>query len=141
MCENRILKVLEWTEHLKALGANTILFGPLFESVSHGYDTADYYQLDKRLGTNEDFKVVCKKLHEEGFKVVLDGVFNHVGRDFFAFKDLQEKQHQSKYKDWFCNVNFGGSSPYGDPFSYEGWEGHYNLVKLNLWNQEVKDNL
>lgn len=141
VCENRILKVLEWTEHLKALGANTILFGPLFESVSHGYDTADYYQLDKRLGTNEDFKVVCKKLHEEGFKVVLDGVFNHVGRDFFAFKDLQEKQHQSKYKDWFCNVNFGGSSPYGDPFSYEGWEGHYNLVKLNLWNQEVKDYL
>lgn len=140
-CTNRIKKVLDWIEHLKTLGVNTILFGPLFESTSHGYDTADYNCVDKRLGNNEDFKAVCKKLHEAGFRIVLDGVFNHVGRDFFAFKDLQDKREVSRYKDWFCNVNFGGSSPYGDAFSYEGWEGHYNLVKLNLWNQEVRDYL
>ena len=138
---NRIKKVLEWEEHLKTLGMNTILFSPLFESISHGYDTTDYYQLDKRLGTNEDFKAVCKKLHEDGFHILLDGVFNHVGREFFAFKDLLMKKQESRYKDWFCNVNFGGSTPYGDPFSYEAWEGHYNLVKLNVWNQEVRDYL
>ena len=138
---NRIKKVLEWEEHLKTLGMNTILFSPLFESISHGYDTTDYYQLDKRLGTNEDFKAVCKKLHEDGFRILLDGVFNHVGREFFAFKDLLMNKQESRYKDWFCNVDFGGSTPYGDPFSYEAWEGHYNLVKLNVWNQEVRDYL
>lgn len=141
ICTHKIKKVLDWIEHLQVLGVNTILFGPLFESTSHGYDTSDYYKLDKRLGMNEDFKGVCKKLHEAGFRILLDGVFNHVGRDFFAFKDLQEKREASKYKDWFCNVNFRGSSPYGDSFSYEAWEGHYNLVKLNLWNQEVRDYL
>ena len=138
---NRIKKVLEWEGHLKTLGVNTILFSPLFEAVSHGYDTTDYYKLDKRLGTNEDFKAVCKKLHDDGFHIILDGVFNHVGREFFAFKDLIVNKQQSRYKDWFCNVNFGGSTPYGDPFSYEAWEGHYNLVKLNVWNQEVRDYL
>ena len=138
---NRIKKVLEWEEHLKTLGMNTILFSPLFESISHGYDTTDYYQLDKRLGTNEDFKAVCKKLHEDGFRILLDGAFNHVGREFFAFKDLLMNKQESRYKDWFCNVDFGGSTPYGDPFSYEAWEGHYNLVKLNVWNQEVRDYL
>ena len=141
VCVNRIKKVIEWIEHFKDLGVNTILFSPLFESTSHGYDTADYEKLDKRLGTNDDFKEVCQKLHEAGFRILLDGVFNHVGRDFFAFKDLQEKRESSPYKDWFCHVNFGGSSPYGDAFSYEAWEGHYNLVKLNLWNQEVRNYL
>lgn len=138
---NNIKKVLEWIEHFKALGINTILFAPLFESTSHGYDTVDYYVLDRRLGSNEDFKEVCLKLHEEGFRILLDGVFNHVGRDFFAFKDLKDKKEKSKYRDWFCNVNFGGTSPYGDPFTYEAWEGYFNLVKLNLWNQEVKEYL
>lgn len=141
LVQNRIGKVLEWTPHLKNLGVNTLLFSPLFEASSHGYDTADYYKLDKRLGTNEDFKAVCDKLHESGFKIILDGVFNHVGRDFWAFKDLLQHKQESRYKDWFCNVNFGGSTPYGDPFSYDAWEGHYNLVKLNVWNQEVRDYL
>jgi len=141
LVKNRIKKVLDWIEHFKTLGVNTILFSPIFESTSHGYDTADYRKLDKRLGTNEDFIVVCKELHKEGFRIILDGVFNHVGRDFFAFKDLQDKKRDSKYKDWFVGVNFSGSSPYQDPFSYEAWEGHYNLVKLNLWNQEVRDYL
>lgn len=141
VCENKIAKLLCWIEHLKTLGVNTILFGPLFESVSHGYDTTDYYKVDQRIGTNKDFKEVCEKLHEEGFKVVLDGVMNHVGRDFFAFKDLQKNREQSRYKDWFINVNFSGNSPYDDGFYYEGWEGHFNLVKLNVWNQEVRDYL
>ena len=137
----RIKKVIEWIPHLKELGINAIYFGPLFESTEHGYDTADYAVIDKRLGANEDFKEVCEKLHENNIKVVVDGVFNHVGRDFWAFKDVIENRQNSKYCSWFQNLNFGGSSPMGDPFWYEGWEGHYNLVKLNLNNPELKKHL
>lgn len=137
----RIKKVIEWIPHLKKIGVNAIYFGPLFESTEHGYDTADYNKLDRRLGTNEDFKKVCEELHKNGIKVVVDGVFNHVGRDFWAFKDVQANKQGSRYCGWFENLNFGGQSPMGDPFWYEGWEGHYNLVKLNLKNQEVVDYL
>ena len=137
----RIKKVIEWIPHLKKIGVNAIYFGPLFESTEHGYDTADYNKLDRRLGTNEDFKKVCEELHKNGIKVVVDGVFNHVGRDFWAFKDVQANKQSSRYCGWFENLNFGGQSPMGDPFWYEGWEGHYNLVKLNLKNQEVVDYL
>lgn len=137
----RILKVLDWIPHLKKLNMNAVYFGPLFESFEHGYDTTDYYTVDKRLGTNADFKRVCDELHKNGIRVILDGVFNHVGRDHFAFKDLQQNGQGSRYKDWFAGVNFGGRSPYGDNFSYEGWNGHFNLVKLNLYNNEVVEHL
>ena len=139
--KGRILKVLEWIPHLKELNMNAVYFGPVFESFEHGYDTTDYYTIDKRLGTNEEFGQVCEELHKNGIRVILDGVFNHVGRDHFAFKDLQQNGQGSRYKDWFAGVNFGGRSPYGDNFSYEGWNGHYNLVKLNLWNGEVVDHI
>jgi len=135
--KGRILKVLEWIPHLKKMNFNAVYFGPVFESFEHGYDTTDYRKIDKRLGTNEEFKTVCDELHKNGIRVILDGVFNHVGRDFFAFKDLQEKGQGSQYRDWFAGVNFGGRSPYSDSFSYEGWNGHYNLVKLNLYNGDV----
>jgi len=134
---NRVKKIEEWIPHLKETGVNAIYFGPVCESSSHGYDTADYYCIDRRLGSNEDFKEVSKKLHEAGIRIVLDGVFNHVGRDFWAFKDVQANGCHSKYVGWFQNLNFGGNSPYGDGFWYEGWEGYYNLVKLNLKNPEV----
>ncbi len=135
--ENRISRVIEWIPHLKNLGVNAIYFGPVFESSRHGYDTMDYYQIDRRLGSHLDFKEVCNQLHAAGIKIVLDGVFNHVGRDFWAFKDLQAKREQSLYKDWFVNINFDGNSPYNDGFYYEGWEGHFDLVKLNLTHPEV----
>lgn len=136
--QERLLKVVDWIPHFKALGINAIYFGPLFESYSHGYDTSDYLKIDQRLGSNETFKKVCKALHEVGIYVVVDGVFNHVGREFFAFEDLKKNREASIYKDWFVGINFAQNSPYNDGFSYEGWEGHYNLVKLNLKNPEVK---
>ena len=139
--KGRILKVIEWIPHLKSLNMNAIYFGPIFESFEHGYDTTDYYTIDKRLGTNEEFGKVCEELHKNGIRVILDGVFNHVGRDHFAFKDLQQNGQNSRYKDWFAGVNFGGRSPYGDNFSYDGWNGCYNLVKLNLYNNEVVEHL
>ncbi len=139
--KGRILKVIEWIPHLKSLNMNAVYFGPVFESFEHGYDTTDYYTIDKRLGTNEEFGKVCEELHKNGIRVILDGVFNHVGRDHFAFKDLQQNGQNSRYKDWFSGVNFGGRSPYGDNFSYDGWNGCYNLVKLNLYNNEVVEHL
>lgn len=133
---HRILKVNDWIPHIQKLGANAIYFSPVFEADTHGYNTRDYRQIDVRLGTNEDFKEVCNNLHNAGIRVILDGVFNHVGRGFFAFRDVLEKRWDSPYKDWFY-LNFDGDSNYNDGLWYEGWEGNYDLVKLNLRNEEV----
>ena len=135
-----IKKVEDWIPHMKKLGVNALYLGPVFESHEHGYDTSDYRLLDHRLGTNDDFKRVCDSLHAADIRIVLDGVFNHVGRDFWAFRDVQEKKWDSPYKDWFY-INFDGDSGYHDGFWYEGWEGHYELVKLNLQNPAVVDYL
>ena len=137
---SRILKLKDWSSYLESLGISSILLNPIFESDNHGYDTRDYKKIDCRLGTNEDFAEVCKDLHAHNVKIVLDGVFNHVGRGFWAFKDVQEKKWDSPYKDWFC-INFDGNSCYNDGFWYEGWEGHFELVKLNLANPAVVDYL
>lgn len=139
--QNRIAKIIEWLPHLLKLHINAVYLGPVFESSEHGYDTADYYTLDRRLGTNADFKKVCETLHAHGIRIVLDGVFNHVGRSFWAFEDVRKNGRASQYCGWFHNLNFGGGSPMGDPFWYEGWQGHFNLVKLNLQNPEVVDHL
>jgi len=139
--ENRLTKIEEWIPHLKEMSINAIYFAPIFESSYHGYDTKDYYKIDKRLGTNNDFKELCKILHDNDIKVVLDGVFNHVGREFWAFKDVQANGRNSKYCNWFANLNFNSRSPMGDEFTYQSWNGCYDLVKLNLKNQEVLDHL
>ena len=133
----RIRKVIDWIPHIQSLGANAIYFSPVFESDTHGYNTRDYTKIDCRLGSNEDFKEVCKALHEAGIKVVLDGVFNHVGRGFCAFQDVRANRENSRYKDWFARIAFDGNSNYNDGLWYEGWEGNYDLVKLNLRNEEV----
>ena len=125
---------------LVILGIGSIILNPIFESDNHGYDTRDFRKIDCRLGTNEDFKEVCEKLHDNNVKIMLDGVFNHVGRGFWAFKDVQEKKWDSPYKDWF-HISFDGNSAYNDGFWYEGWEGHFELVKLNLQNPAVVDYL
>lgn len=135
--QHRILKVMDWIPHMKRLGINAIYFSPVFESDTHGYNTRDYRKIDVRLGTNEDFKQVCSALHQEGIRVVLDGVFNHVGRGFEPFKDVCRNREASRYVGWFHRIDFGGNSPYNDGLWYEGWEGNYDLVKLNLQNEEV----
>ena len=135
-CESRILKVIDWIPHIEKLGANAIYFSPVFESDTHGYNTRDYTKIDCRLGTNEDFKKVCDELHKAGIKVVLDGVFNHVGRGFWAFQDVLKNRWDSPYRDWF-HISFDGNSNYNDGLWYEGWEGNFDLVKLNLRNEEV----
>ena len=133
----RLNKILPWISHIKNIGCNAIYIGPLFESVGHGYETTDYKKLDSRLGTNETLKNFVAECHKQGVKVIFDGVFNHTGRDFFAFKDLKENRENSRYKDWYCNVNFWGNNSYNDGFGYENWGGYDLLVKLNQKNPEV----
>ena len=136
----RIRKLMDWTDYLKSLGISAVLLNPIFESDNHGYDTRNFLKIDCRLGTNKDFSDVCSHLHQHGIRIVLDGVFNHVGRGFWAFQDVKEKKWGSPYKDWFY-LNFDGDSAYQDGFWYEGWEGHFELVKLNLQNPAVVDYL
>ena len=134
--QSRIRKVNDWIPHIQKLGANAVYFSPVFESDTHGYNTRDYVKIDVRLGTNEDFKEVCANLHAAGIRVVLDGVFNHVGRGFWAFQDVIHNRENSPYRDWF-HISFAGNSNYNDGLWYEGWEGNYDLVKLNLRNEDV----
>ncbi|MEG1407898.1 MAG: alpha-amylase family glycosyl hydrolase, partial [Ruthenibacterium sp.] len=132
----RILKILEWIPQITKIGANAVYFSPVFDADSHGYDTRDYTKIDCRLGSNADFAKVCTALHDAGIKVVLDGVFNHVGRGFWAFQDVLRNRENSPYKDWF-QIDLNGNSNYNDGLWYEGWEGHYELVKLNVRNDAV----
>lgn len=131
-------KLNEWAAHAASLGCTAIYIGPLFESGSHGYDTVDYRLVDRRLGTNAEFRDFVDNCHARGQKVIVDGVFNHVGRGFFAFQDLLQHREQARYRDWFCDVNFWGNNEYNDGLSYGNWGGYNLLVKLNQRNPEVQ---
>lgn len=133
---HRLPKLEAWTDHLKKLNVDMVLFNPLFESVSHGYDTIDYRKVDSRLGDNEDLKHLIDTFHEKGIKVLFDGVFNHVGRNFAPFQDVLKNREASPYKDWF-QIDFWGNNSYNDGLRYANWEGYDALVKLNLRNPEV----
>lgn len=139
--QSRLEKIQEWIPHMQEIGINALYLGPLFESNTHGYDTTDYYHLDRRLGTDETLIKLIRDLHANGIRVILDGVFNHVGRNFWAFRDVLQYGQISRYCDWFEGLHFSGRSPLGDPFTYETWQGHHELVKLNLNNQETQQHL
>ncbi len=136
---HRLNEILPWISHIKEIGCNAIYIGPLFESVGHGYETTDYKKLDSRLGTNGDLTNFVSECHNQGIRVILDGVFNHTGRDFFAFQDIKHNRENSPYKDWYCNVNFYGNNSFNDGFSYENWGGYDLLAKLNQHNPAVKN--
>ena len=131
-----IAEIEKWIPHIKGMGFNTVLLAPVLKSRTHGYDVTDYFEIDKRMGTNEGFKTLVDRFHDNGIRVVLDSVFNHCGRDFFAFQALLHGDR--KFADWFCGVDFSRQSPLGDPFTYNTWDGHYSLPKFNLKNEETK---
>ena len=135
---HRLPKLKPWIKHIADMGFNGIYIGPLFESVGHGYETTDYYRLDSRLGTNEDLKEFVSDCHKAGIRVMLDGVFNHTGRDFFAFKDIKEHREGSKYLGWYSGVNLYGNNSFNDGFSYQNWGGFDLLARLNQKNPEVQ---
>lgn len=138
---HRFDSLKKWLPHIQALGCDAIYIGPLFESTTHGYDTRDYCLVDRRLGDNADFKNFVAQAHELGLRIVVDGVFNHTGREFFAFRDIQQYREHSRYCGWYKGINFGWNTPYNDGFGYEAWRNCFELVNLNLQNRDVKDYL
>jgi glycosidase len=138
---NGLYSLKDHIPRLLSLGINALYIGPLFESTSHGYDTVDYYHVDRRLGNNESLKELARTFHDNGIAVVLDAVFNHSGRDFFAFKDIQARKNNSQYAPWYLNVDFSRNNAHNDGFSYEGWAGHTSLAKFNLDCRAVRDHL
>lgn len=138
---HRFEQLMKWLPHIESLGCTAIYIGPLFESTSHGYDTRDYKLVDRRLGDNGDFREFVKDAHARGIKVVVDGVFNHTGREFFAFQDIQKNRENSPYCSWYKGINFGWNNPYNDGFGYEAWRNCYELVNLNLWEPKVREYL
>jgi glycosidase len=137
--EHKLTEIEKWIPHIKGMGFNAVLLSPVFKSRTHGYDVSDYYIIDNRLGTNDEFKSLVRKFHENGIRIILDGVFNHCGRDFFAFQEL--RQNNRDYADWFSGVDFNRQSPMGDPFDYNTWGGYHELPKFNLKNNSVKNYL
>ena len=121
---HRILQLVQngWIEHLQKLGVSCVMLNPVFESEAHGYDTINYSMVDVRLGTNEDLRAVVDAFHAAGIKVLLDAVFNHVGRSFWAFEDVRQNREDSDYADWFC-INWDANNEYDDGFGYENWAG------------------
>ncbi|MCL2881079.1 MAG: alpha-amylase family glycosyl hydrolase, partial [Treponema sp.] len=139
LLEHKFAEIEKWIPHIKGMGFNGILFSPLLKSRSHGYDVTDYFEIDNRLGTNDEFRSLVKTFHENGIRVILDSVFNHCGRDFFAFRAL--RQNDRSYANWFSGVDFGKQNPLGDPFSYDTWNGFYELPKFNLQNSDTRNYL
>ena len=139
--EDRIQQLYSWLDHLQWLGVNTLFLGPILQSSTHGYDLVDYFQVDRRLGDNQSFKAFAQEVHRRGMRLILDAVFNHSGRDFFAFRDLQQNGQNSQNLDWFEGVRFDQNSPMGDSFDYQTWDGHYALPKFNLANRATRDYL
>ncbi len=138
---NRIKKIEKWIPHMKSLGVNALYLGPVFESGTHGYDTHHFTLIDSRLGTIDDFKQVCKALKKANISLIIDGVFNHVGRGFFAVQDVLKNRESSPYCSWISGLHFGQNNSYGDGLHYDCWAGHESLVKLNLKNPDVKVHL
>jgi len=134
----RLPALLPWLDHLAGLGATALQLGPVFESASHGYDTLDLRRVDRRLGGNRDLAGLVAAAHACGIRVILDGVFHHVGRGHAAFQDVLEKGRASRFAAWF-HLDFSRPGPRGEPFSYADWRGHDDLVKLNTENPETRD--
>jgi cyclomaltodextrinase / maltogenic alpha-amylase / neopullulanase len=133
---HRLGRLHPWLDHLLALGANGLALGPIFASSTHGYDTIDHFRVDPRLGDDEDFAALVSAAGERGVRILLDGVFNHVGRGHWAFQDVLRNGASSPYADWFRLRWTGGPEP-----EYDDFEGHHDLVALNHDNPAVADHV
>ncbi|MDD6448144.1 MAG: alpha-amylase family glycosyl hydrolase, partial [Lachnospiraceae bacterium] len=134
---HRLKALDDWILHIKKLNVDCIYLGPCFQSGSHGYDTTDYKTVDSRLGDTDDLKHFVEEAHRNKIRVIFDGVFNHTGRDFFAFRDIKEKREKSAYCGFYRDLNFSGDNSFHDGFSYNSWHGVDLLPQLNQTNPEV----
>jgi cyclomaltodextrinase / maltogenic alpha-amylase / neopullulanase len=133
---HRLGRIEAWLDYLVDLGGNGLLLGPVFASQIHGYDTVDHFRIDPRLGTDEDFDNLVAQCQARGVRLLLDGVFNHVGREFGAFQDVLAHGRSSAYAPWF-RLDFDAGGP--DGFGYADFEGHHELVALNHAEPAVED--
>ena len=133
---SRLRKLEPWLDYLLELGANGLALGPVFDSETHGYDTVDHLRVDRRLGTDEDLAWLVDRCRSRGIRVLLDGVFSHVGRGFGPFRDVLENGRDSRYAGWF-RIHWDRPGPDGAPFDYDDFEGHHHLVALDHTNPEV----
>jgi len=132
--------IIQKFDYLLDLGINALYLNPIFQSTStHRYNTTDYYQIDSKLGDLRDFKALLNVAHNNGVRVILDGVFNHTGRGFFAFNDLIENQENSLYRDWYHVKRYPvqAYSP-GEADDFQAWWGYKSLPKLNTTNPLVR---
>ena len=132
---HRLPSLENWLDYLIELGASGLALGPMFASSSHGYDTIDYYRIDPRIGDTEDFERLVEAAHERGIRVLLDGVFNHVGRQFPMFQQALREGEGSPAAEWF-HLFWKGEDR--EP-EYEHFEGHRDLVTLNHGSSQVVD--
>ena len=131
--------IIDHLDYIRDLGIDVIYLTPIFKSDScHKYDTIDYYQIDPSFGTAEDLRELVQKAHQYGMKVVLDAVFNHTGRDFFAFKDILENKEKSKYLDWYFIDKFPLDNESGQAPNFKCFGYYSGMPKLNLKNPEVE---
>jgi cyclomaltodextrinase len=134
--EHRLPRLAGWVDHLRRLDVGCVLLNPVWESSMHGYDPRDLLTVDRRLGDMDDPRELVRTYHEAGIRVILDTVLNHVGRDFWAFRDVREHCQDSPYAGWFC-IDWNGDSTFDDGFGYECWEGVGELVGLNHSNFDL----
>ncbi|WP_062525957.1 alpha-amylase family protein [Demequina rhizosphaerae] len=140
---HRLPHVVDWLDHVLELGASGLLLGPVFESEHHGYDTVDHLMIDRRLGTDEDFDALIAAAHERGIRVMLDGVFNHVGRSHPAFAAVLAQGPAATTADWFrlrWPDGLDGWEPGIEP-DYDDFEGHHALVALDHRSPAVADHV
>ena len=131
--------IIDHLDHIQDLGIDVIYMTPSFKSDScHKYDTIDYYEIDPSFGTKEDLKELVQKAHDRGMKVVMDAVFNHTGKEFFAFKDILEKGEKSKYLDWYYIDELPLKGKWGEIPNFLCFGYYGGMPKLNLKNPEVE---
>ncbi len=135
--------ICENLDYISGLGANCIYLNPIFAAGQyHKYDTIDYLHIDPCLGTDADFRQLVEECHARGMRIILDGVFNHCGAQFFAFRDVLEKQRESRYADWFYRLQFPVTYPEaGERPNYECFCYERLMPKLDTSNDEVRDYL
>ncbi|WP_104116132.1 alpha-amylase family glycosyl hydrolase [Arthrobacter sp. B1805] len=135
---HRLLDLVPWLDYAVGLGASGIALGPVFASETHGYDTTDYFRIDSRLGTSEDFDTLVSEAHQRGLRVLLDGVFNHTGRSFGPFREVLEQGPAAASASWFSLEWPAGAVPGVEP-GYRDFEGHHHLVALDHTEPAVAD--
>ena len=127
---HRLRGLIDWLDYARELGASGLALGPIFASETHGYDTVDHFRIDARLGDEGDFDALIAAAHDRGLRVLLDGVFNHVGRGHPAFRQVLAEGPSAPTASWF-RLSWPDGAAAGTEPGYADFEGHRRLMALN----------